>query len=191
MKRTQFLTSLAVGLLAFAGVSKPVGAFEYVKAPHWEAHVVCLDSNGNVKWEEDAKNLVTTVGKDFANDTLFAGSAYTAAWFGGLVDNTSFSAYSAADTMASHAGWLESVAYSNSTRVAPTFSASSAGSKTTSTPMVFNINATATIRGLFLNTVGTKSGTTGTLYSAGDFTGGSRSVQNGDTLNVTLTLSFT
>lgn len=191
MNRNKFLSALAVGALAFAGVSKPVGAFEYVKAPHWEAEVVCLDSQGNVKWVEKAKNLVTTVGKNFGLDTLFAGSAYTATWFGGLVDDASFSAYSAADTMASHAGWLESVAYSNSTRVAPTFSAASGGSKTTSTPMVFNINATATIRGLFLNTVDTKSGTTGTLYSAGDFTGGSRNVQNGDTLNVTLTLSFT
>jgi hypothetical protein len=37
----------------------------------------------------------------------------------------------------------------------------------------------------------TKSGTTGTLYSAGTFTGGQRTVASGDSLVVTYTTTYT
>jgi hypothetical protein len=56
---------------------------------------------------------------------------------------------------------------------------------------VFNINATSTVGGAFLTSNSTKSGTTGTLFSAADFQSpGDRSVASGDTLNVTYTLSL-
>jgi hypothetical protein len=58
-------------------------------------------------------------------------------------------------------------------------------------PAVFNINATATVGGAFLTSDNAKSGTTGTLFSASDFTTGDRSVVSGDTLNVTYTFSLT
>jgi hypothetical protein len=58
-------------------------------------------------------------------------------------------------------------------------------------PAVFNINATSTVGGAFLVSNNTKSGTTGTLFSASDFTTGDRSVVSGDTLNVTYTFSLT
>lgn len=150
--------------------------------------VECIGPDGVVKWRDTIENLVVTVGKNDLLDKYFAGSAYTAAFFMALVDNTSFSAYNAADTMASHAGWLESVAYSNSTRPAVTWASASAGSKA-STATDFNINATATIRGVFITTISTKSGTTGILYSGGDFTGGNKPVANLDTLRVTYTAS--
>jgi hypothetical protein len=59
----------------------------------------------------------------------------------------------------------------------------------TSTPVVFTMNATATIAGAFVTTDNTKSGTTGLLFSVGNFTVGDRSVVSGDTLNVTYTFS--
>lgn len=148
----------------------------------------CYDAEGNIKWTDTFKNLVVTVGKNDLLDKYFAGSAYTAAWYIGLVDGATTPTYNAADTMSSHAGWTESTAYSNSTRVAPSWSSASAGSKSTSATG-FNINATATIAGCFMTTGSAKSGTTGILYSAGDFTGGSKSVSSGDTLNVTYTAS--
>jgi hypothetical protein len=57
-------------------------------------------------------------------------------------------------------------------------------------PAVFNINASATVGGAFLTSNNTKSGTTGVLFSAADFTSGDRSVITGDILNVTYTLSL-
>lgn len=148
--------------------------------------------NGQLVWVEEVHNTVMTAGINDLLTQYFKGSAYTAAFFVGLVDNASFSAYSTADTQASHAGWLESAAYSNATRPALTLGTAAAGSiDNSASKAVFNINTTATILGGFVATNSTKSGTTGTLYGAASFTGGARSVLNGDTLNVTCTLSAT
>lgn len=148
--------------------------------------VECFDADGNLKWSDQIKNLVVTVGKNDLLDKYFAGSAYTATWYLGLIN--SGGTYAAGDTMASHAGWTENTGYSAATRPAPSWSAASAGSKAT-TATAFSINATGTIGGAFMTSNNTKAGTTGILYSAGNFTGGNRSVASGDTLNVTYTAS--
>ena len=147
--------------------------------------VECLDASGQVKWSEEFKNLVVTVGKNDILDKYFAGSAYTAAWYLGLVDGTSSPTYAAGDTLASHSGWTENTGYSG-TRKAPAWGSASAGSKAT-TATSFSINASGTIAGAFMCTA--TSGTSGVLYSAGSFTGGNRIVAHGDTLNVTYTAS--
>lgn len=141
-------------------------------------------------WRDGFRNLVVTVGKNDLLDKYFAGSAYTAAWYLGLISSASYTTGpAAADTMAAHGGWTESTAYSNSNRGTLAFSSASAGSKATSAAVVFNINGTDTIKGGFFVTNNTKSGTTGILYSAGLFTGGDRTVASGDTLNVSATQS--
>jgi hypothetical protein len=148
--------------------------------------VECFDADGNLKWSDQIKNLVVTAGRNDLLDKYFSGSSYTASWYLGLID--SGGTYAAGDTMASHAGWTENTGYSNSTRPAPTWNSAASASKST-TATAFNINATGTIGGAFLTTNNTKGGTTGILYSAGNFTGGNRSVASGDTLNVTYTAS--
>lgn len=150
--------------------------------------VTCVGADGRVRWVDTFRNTVTTAGKNDLLDKYLAGSAYTAAWYLGLVSSVSYSAISAADTASSHAGWTEDVTYSNSTRVAPSWGSASSGSKA-STATAFNINGTATIKGAFLISNSTKSGTTGVLYSAGLFSGGDKTVASGDTLNVTYTAS--
>lgn len=161
---------------------------ESLKAPRFRYSFVCRDKNGAVKWSETFDNLVTTPGKNFLLDTVFAGVGYTASWFMGLVTATGFSTFAASDTLTSHAGWSESTNYSNANRVTLAFSAASGGSKSTSSGAVFNVNASDTIEGAFIATNNTKGGTTGTLYSAGAFSS-ARSVSSGDTLTVSATLS--
>lgn len=177
-----------------AFVARGAGEHEQAQA---EGHysVVCHDADGNLKWVEDFDNLVTTAGKNFALDTLLGGAGYTAGWFLGLISATSYSSVAAADTMASHAGWLEAggtnaPTYSQSTRPAPVFSAASAGSKATSSAVVFTITGTGTVKGCFLASNATKDATAGTLYSAGLFSAGDKAVSNGDSLSVTWTGSL-
>jgi hypothetical protein len=55
-------------------------------------------------------------------------------------------------------------------------------------PASFSINATSTIAGAFLASV--SSGTSGILFSAGDFTGGDKTVDSGDSLSVTYQFSL-
>lgn len=172
-----------------ASVIAGVGFVEHMEAPHAVYRFECLDKDGNLKWIEEVHNTVMTAGKNDLLTNYFKGSAYTAAFFVGLVDNASFSAISAADTAASHAGWVEAVPYSNGARPTLTLGTAAAGSIDNSASKAsFTINATATINGAFTITNSTKSGTTGVLYSASSF-GATRSVLSGDTLNVQVTLS--
>jgi hypothetical protein len=170
---------------AACALARNAGAVESVHASGTYV-VECRGADGNLKWRDTIANLVTTPGKNDLLDKFLAGASYTAAWFLGLIDSTGYSAVAAGDTSASHAGWTESVAYSNATRPAPSWGAAAAASKA-STATAFTINATATIKGAFLIGNSTKGGTTGVLYSAGLFSGGDRAVVSGDTLNVTYT----
>jgi hypothetical protein len=72
-------------------------------------------------------------------------------------------------------------------RPAITFGTTAAGSNTAAA-VSYSITASATVAGAFVASV--NSGTSGKLYSAGDFAA-ARSVVSGDTLNVTLTVSAT
>ncbi len=156
----------------------------------------CYDKEGNLKWKEEAANLVVNVGLKDMNDKYFSGSAYTATWYLGLITGPgSGTTIAAGDTMSSHAGWTENTSYSQATRPAATF-----GAATTADPSVisnsasvavFSINGTVTIAGAFLTSNNTKSGTTGILFSASDFQSpGDRAVVSGDTLNVTYQFSL-
>lgn len=179
---------------AGATIGRNSGMAEQAEA-HGHYSVECFDAKGNLKWSDVIENLVTTAGKNFGLDAILAGSSYTASWSLGLISLTSYTGVNVADTMASHAGWLEAGAanaptYSQSTRPAPAWSAASGGNKSTSVGVVFSITSAGTVKGCFLTTVSTKDGTTGTLYSAGLFTGGDKVVANADTLSVTYTASL-
>lgn len=160
-------------------------------------HVECRDAEGNLRWEDDIENLVTTVGKNDLLDKYLAGSTYTAAFYLGLISAVSYTTGPAAgDTMASHAGWTEAGAtntpsYSQATRPAPSWAAASGGSKATSAAVTFSINGgtNVVVKGAFLATNSTKDGTTGILFSAGTFSGGDKTVSSGDSLTVTYSLA--
>ena len=144
--------------------------------------VECRDANGNLKWSETIRNIVTTAGKTDIVDKYLKGSAYTAAWFMGLKGTGT---PVAGDTLASHAAWTEVTAYASATLPAITFGTTVAGSNT-ATAVAFSMNASYTVAGMFMSTNNAKGATTGVLYNAADF-GTPRSGASGDTLNVTVT----
>jgi hypothetical protein len=147
------------------------------------------------KWHDGFRNTVTDGGANDLLDKYFSGSTYTAAWYVGLISSTSYTAIAAGDTMASHAGWTEAATnqptYSQANRPQLAFNSASSRSKATSSAAAFSITGTGTAKGAFITTNNTKAGTTGILYSAGLFSGGDRAVINGDTINVSATLSLT
>jgi hypothetical protein len=129
------------------------------------------------------------------NAKYFSGSAYTAAWYIGLYGAGSTNNPAASDTAASHAGWTEVTAYSQSTRPACTFGSPTAADPSvisnSASPATYSINGTTVVGGAFLISNSTKGGSTGILFSAADFQSpGDRSVVNGDTLNVTYQFSL-
>jgi hypothetical protein len=178
---------------ATAGLVAKTGFGEFAKGGG-VFHVQCFDKDGTLKWEDSMHNLVVNVGLQDMNTKYFSGSAYTAAFFLGLVTGPgSSTTYAATDTLASHAGWTEFTNYSG-TRKTATF-----GTATTADPSVidnsaspaqFNItSAGGTVAGAFLCNV--DSGTSGILFSEADFQSpGDRVVVSGDTLNVTYTFSL-
>jgi len=135
-------------------------------------------------------NDLTTVGKNAILNTYFneLTQIVTANWCTGLINNASFTGYNIADTMASHGGWTEWTAYTQTTRVAWTQGTAASAAITNSSPMVFDINGTGDIRGLFVTTVNTKGGTTGVLWSAASYTS-VVSVIPGDQIRSTYSLS--
>lgn len=161
--------------------------------------VECFGADGALKWSDTFDNTVVTVGKNQMLDSALAGSAYTVAGpFMGLISSTSYTAISAADTMTSHAGWLEAGNANAPTYTAPrktaAWSAASAGAKALSAALSFAITGTGTIKGAFLTygtgAVSTIDSTAGVLFSAGLFTGGDRAVLIGDTVNVSYSASL-
>ncbi len=143
----------------------------------------CFDKLGNHKWTEEVHNLVVNDGINHSLDVLFTGATQTNPWYLGLTDGTPTVA--ATDTMSSHAGWVEVVAYSEGVRQTYVDVRTNQTVSNTASPAAFSINGTATVGGGFLSSNSTKSGTTGILLCAVAFTGGDRSVASGDTVNVT------
>jgi hypothetical protein len=157
--------------------------------------IACHSENGNLKWEAESHNLVVNVGLQDMNTKYFSGSGYTATWFLGLYGSGSTNNPAAGDTMASHAGWTEVTAYSQSTRPACSFGTATTADPSvisnSASPATYSINGTTVVGGAFLTSNNTKGGTTGILFSAADFQSpGDRSVVSGDTITVTYTFSL-
>jgi hypothetical protein len=158
--------------------------------------VTCVGADGVEKWSDTFHNLVVNEGLQDMNSKYFKGSGYTAAWYLGLVEGPgSGTTYAAGNTLATHAGWTEltaGTAYTGN-RKAVTF-----GTATTADPSVIDNSASPSSFAMLVNgTVvagallcSVASGTSGVLFSAGDFTGGDKTVDSGDTLNVTYSFSL-
>jgi len=143
---------------------------------------------GELVGKYDFPNGIVDVGLNHILETEFNGGTPITTWYMALIDNGSFSALANADTMSSHAGWIENDDYTQATR--PEWTAGTAATRaiTNASTVDFSINATVTLKGIFITSVSTKNGTTGTLWSTAAFSANVSAV-NGDTLKVTYTVS--
>jgi hypothetical protein len=187
--KSDLLDKFGVDDLADAGVT----AFERLIdgfTPQGQFEVTAYDPQGNVKWQEAMSNIVVNVGLDYALDTTLNGATQSTTWYVGLVDGATSPTFDAGDTISSHSGWSENTDYSESARQTWSNGAVSSQSIDNSgSPAAFSINASTDVAGAFLVDDSTKGGTSGTLFAEGSFSGGTRSLQNGDSLEVTYTIN--
>ena len=195
-----------IGDISTAAVTRGAGSEEFLGIQGYY-DVKCYDKDGNLKWEEKAPNLVTAVGKGALFDYYFGatgtgGGTASGANYLGLVGSASATAnYVQSDTISSHTGWIEvggtnAPAYTGN-RQSPNWSAATNNGSASPSNIVskaasaltFSMTSSGTVFGCFINSgataSATKDSTTGILYSAGNFTGGSKIVANGDSLAVT------
>lgn len=158
--------------------------------------VTCVGADGQEKWSDTFHNLVVNEGLQDMNSKYFTSVGYTSSWFLGLVEGPGASnTYAAGDTLATHAGWTE---LTPGTEYTGNRKAALFGSATLADPSVISNSASVAsfavlnngtiVAGALLASVAT--GTSGVLFSVGNFTGGDKTVDNGDTLNVTYTFSL-
>lgn len=144
--------------------------------------------NGEVidQWEDH--NLVTNEGLNSLLDIYFHGSTQITTWYLGVFEgNYTPVAGVTAATITSAS--TECTAYDEATRQAFDEAAASSQSITNSaSKATFTFNATKTIYGAFLVSTSTKSGTTGTLFSAARFSS-SKAVVDDDQLLLTYTFT--
>lgn len=147
--------------------------------------VDCYGPDGKLKWSDTAKNLVTNVGLNHILDVVLHGTTAVSPWYVGL-KNTGSPA--AADTSANHASWTENSNYTGDRKEYVEAAASSQSTTNSANKASFSITSDSqTISGAFLDSAST--GTAGTLLCVADFTGGDKSCDSGDTLEVTYTIS--
>lgn len=148
--------------------------------------VRCLDKDGVLKWEDTAKNTVVNVGLQHLLQVAFMGTpAASSSWYLGLVSGTP--TIDAADTLASHSGWTEITAYTGDRHVWTKARTDQTLSNTSNKASFAITSDSQTIGGCFL--CNDEDGTAGVLMSATAFTGGDKTADDGDTLEVTYELT--
>jgi len=169
---------------------------------HYE--VKCHDSEGNLKWEDKIENRVVNTGLALSLNGALTNTAQGTVVMGlkstgsAAASDTMTNAVAAAGTTAA---WTELKLYTvggSGVRASVSFTAlnSTTGQVTAISPtaaQVFTATGTMTVAGCFIavNSTTAFNNTTGTLFSAGDFTGGSKSVESSDTLSVSYTAQAT
>lgn len=166
----------------------------------------CFDSEGNLKWEDTIQNVVCSQGKCTMLDAALAGVTYSVTGpFMGLISGAGSPAPVASDTMGTHGTWTEFTTYltptSGGTNVratcawnAATGSGTLSNAKTLTAALTFYMTAGGTVFGGFIvfgtGAVSTPANSSGSLWSAGALSGGTKTVNAGDTLQVSYTTSL-
>ena len=159
-----------------------------VPRAHYE--VECWTSSGGLRWSESCRNIVVNQGLDHLLSVITT-TAHVSGWFVGVM-TTGFTGLAATDTATGSAVNNNlSSAFSNATL--PAFTAGSISGQSvdnSASKAAFNINAATSLGGAILVNSNVKAGPTeGAILYGGATFSAERAVQNGDTLNVTVTIS--
>jgi len=146
------------------------------------------DKAGKLKHRFVAPNGIVNGGKNHALDAVFDGGGQIANWYIGIINNSPVPTLNAADTMLSHAGWVEFTTYSEGTRVEWAPDAAASQQIANSVVRTFTISTAGTVYGLFITSDSTKSGTAGTLWSTAAFDS-TLTLAISDTIKVTYTIT--
>jgi len=143
----------------------------------------CFDAFGNLKWRDEAPNMVVAAGLAHILDVVFSGATVATTWHCGL-GASSFTVASG-DTMASHAGWTELTNYTGNRKewveVRTAASLTNAASAAT-----FVFTTAGTVGGGVLTNLSTGSDI---MMAGAALTGGDRAVVDTDTINLTYVFS--
>lgn len=176
------ITDVATGAVTKGSAGKLKGKYT----------VKCFRADGSEAWVDECENSITYSGINYLLGTALHGDTQSTTWYVGLVNATGFTAFApSTDTMASHSGWTAATNFSQTALPAwgPNDSANQAIGNTTA--VVFSMNAAGSIKGIYLTSNATLGASTGTLFSEAAFAGGTQTVNSGDTLQVTYTVSLT
>ena len=141
----------------------------------------CIRPDGTLRWRDYIDNLVVLEGRNNMLDEYYTASAYNAVHYVFLTDDDPV--FADGDTMATHPGWTENVAYSEGSRPLLQMGTASNGSiDNDASRAVYSINASTSIGGAGVTTDNAKGGATGLLIAGGALVGGNKPFDNGDTL---------
>lgn len=155
---------------------------------HGDWSIRCYDKNGELKWVDDFENMVVNQGLNHLLDVTFHGATQVTTWYIGLL----------AASPSPQAGWTATditsndfANYAESDLQAFVESAPSGQSITNSANKAsFTINANgSSVGGCYLISTNAKSSPSGIVYCAGAFATGNKACDDGDTLQVGVTLS--
>jgi len=146
-----------------------------------------------LRWRDQIKNLLVNTGRDEYLTRLWKATAFTSAHFCGLIDGTT-PTIAAADTMASHAGWVEFTEYSTTSGNRPSLTSALgavSAQSLSSSAIQYLVNTNGLdCNGAFTATSSQLGASGGTLITGGTFTQGNKSVDAGDLLSVTMTFTM-
>lgn len=155
---------------------------------------VCRNPDGSVAWSSTFSNGTTDEGRTYMQEAAFKAGSQEALWYIGLISSSSFTALSTLDTAASHSGWIENTDYSETTRrqwdVGAPVSSAGTTTVTSGSPAVFTASQSTSVKGAFLASSATKSGTSGVLWATGVFIA-VQPLNLGQTLSITYQTSLT
>ena len=139
--------------------------------------------DGKVIDEFDAPNIVVNQGLDYLLQVLFTAASQITTWYlAPFEGNYVPLATDTASTIVANS--TETTAYTASVRQTYTATEATQAATNTASTANFTFNATKTIYGAFLTSSQPKSSTSGTLFSAAQFSA-SKSVVNNDVLQLT------